>query len=70
MKKRSVTNSLMNKRMFDRAEAAAYLGLGLSRTTDFCKKIGAVKHIGRRALFDRTVIDRALDDLGNEQKEA
>lgn len=50
------------KRLLSIGEAGSYLGLGRSKTIEFCNEIGAVIHIGRRVLYDREMIDKALEE--------
>lgn len=59
----------MTKRMFSIKEAAIYCGLGLNRTREWMDVIGATRHFGARVLFDRHVIDAALDALTVPQAE-
>lgn len=53
----------MTKRMLSIKEAAAYCGLGINRTREWMDVIGATRHFGARVLFDRNVIDAALDAM-------
>lgn len=53
------------KRMLSEKEACCYIGLGRSSTRNYCQSIGAITHIGRRILFDRYKIDKALERSGN-----
>lgn len=69
MNKRIVSNDLSEKRMLSRDEASEYIGLGRTSTIAFCQKIGAVKHVGRRALYDRFVIDKAFNEMDSDSKE-
>jgi len=62
MRKREDDGNLMQKRLLSSREAAAYLGLGLTSTRRFCDSIGATRRFGSRVLFDRLVIDKALDE--------
>ena len=50
-----------NKRLLNVVELCEYIGLGKTKATEWGKAIGADKRIGRRLLFDRTIIDRAID---------
>lgn len=54
---------MREKRMFNVSEAGSYLGLGRTKTMEFCNEIGATVHIGRRVLYDREVIDRAISEM-------
>ena len=51
------------KRMLSEKEAQEYLGLKRGKCREFGEKVKAVKHIGRRVLYDRLVLDAALDSL-------
>ncbi len=50
-------------RMMSRAEGAAYCGIGVTRFTAWARSIGAEKRFGNRVLFDRAVIDSALNSI-------
>ena len=65
MLKRS-TDATMEKRMLDVKELAVYTGQGITRAGQFGKECGAARRFGRRVLYDRKVIDQALDALTNE----
>ena len=53
------------KRLLDAAELCTYLGLGKTYAIEFGKRIGAEKKAGRRCLYDKMVIDHALDEMDN-----
>lgn len=63
MENKTMTISLNEKRTLSIAEACMYTGLGRNRCRDFMNQIGATVKIGKRVLFDRTVIDRYFDSL-------
>lgn len=65
MQKR-IVNENAEKRLLSIAEAAQYIGQGETRTRSYMEEIGAVRKMGRRVLFDRAVIDRALDELAEQ----
>ena len=50
-------------RMMNRAEGAAYCGIGITRFTTWARSIGAERRFGNRVVFDRNVIDNALDSM-------
>lgn len=54
------------KRLLDATEVCMYLSLGRNRGIEFAKKIGAERRIGRRCLYDKTVIDKALDAMAED----
>lgn len=61
---RKSTNEFMNigsKRMLSAKEASFYTGLGKNNVRIWGEKIGAVRKIGKRVLFDRLVIDQELN---------
>lgn len=62
---RNTTGDITQKRMLSEREAQTYVGLGRSATRNYCQSIGAITHIGRRILFDRYKIDKALERSGN-----
>ncbi len=61
MRKRTVTGNFEGIRMFSIDEGVIYTGLGRSTFRKWAEEIGAVRKIGTRVLFDRAVIDSALD---------
>lgn len=63
MKERTnqLSGSMQEKRLLDAVEVCCYLGLGRNRGVEFAKQIGAERKIGRRALYDRKVIDQHFD---------
>ena len=60
---RTRTNVEINpgKRLLSTREAATYLGVGLKKARDYCEKVGAVRRFGKSILFDRVIIDQALN---------
>lgn len=55
-----------NKRMLSRKEVETYTGLGKNLCRSWCESIGAVRKIGRRVLFDKTVIDAVMDQMAKD----
>ena len=57
-------------RLLSIAQLSQYTGLGKTKARIWADEIGAVRKIGTRALFDKQVIDAALDsarqDGGND----
>lgn len=51
------------KRLMSERETCEYVGLGRSKCRSWAEEIGAIRRIGRRVLYDRAVIDRAVDEL-------
>lgn len=56
-------------RLMDREALAAYLSLGLKGADAFASKVGAKRKIGKNALYDKAVIDEALNSLAKIEKE-
>lgn len=50
----------VGKRFLSVPEMLKYTSLGRSKGIAWCKEIGALRKIGRRSLYDRAVIDKAL----------
>lgn len=49
------------KRMFSLSEACEYTGMGKTRAKEYLSEIGALQRRGRKLLYDRKIIDAALD---------
>lgn len=62
MKKQNVMGSISDKRMLNIKEVCIYTGMGQTRARQYMDTIGATKQFGRRVLFDKTVIDKALNE--------
>lgn len=69
MRKRSITQNLDFVRLLSLSEAQMYCGLGRNTTRKWCDEIGATRHIGSRVLYDRVVIDKAIDASNEEVSE-
>lgn len=50
------------KRLLTQREFCEYTGLGRTKGNEWAREIGAITHVGRRVLFDRFTIDRAIDE--------
>lgn len=61
--KMDIEKEVQGKRLLNVAEMLKYTGLGRTSGLAWCKKIGALKHIGSRALYDKAIIDKAIDEL-------
>ncbi len=48
-------------RMLSEIQAQAYTGLGRCSIRKLGAEIGAIKHFGRRVLYDRVIIDKYFD---------
>lgn len=66
MNTRTVKEGFEGKRLLSVNELSVYIGLGRNTARKFAEEIGAVKHYGKRVLFDRVVIDKALDQMGEK----
>lgn len=53
------------KRLLSEMEGMAYVGLQRNKFRSWAAEIGAVRHIGRRVLYDRVTIDRACDAMAD-----
>lgn len=63
MHKRNVATEGKEVRLINTEELAAYIGIGRSRAASFGKEAGAEVRLGSRLLFDKKIIDKALDQL-------
>ena len=59
---RFVKTANMEKRLLGVDELMNYLSLGKNKAMEFGKESGAVVHIGKRTLYDKVMIDRAIED--------
>ncbi len=64
MNKQIVTGNVENKRLLNVKEACEYTGLGQTTTRKLMQEIGAVRRFGKRLLYDKTIIDTYLDNMG------
>ena len=63
MRAREQGGKLSDKRLLDALEIAEYTGMGRNTARKFAEEAGALRRYGKRVLFDRLVLDRAIDDL-------
>lgn len=56
-----------NKRLFNINELKNYTGLGETKAKQWAREIGAVHKIGKRTVYDRAIIDKAIDGLGKRE---
>lgn len=61
-------NMFDGKRLLNKSEFCNYIGLGHTRAEEWAVKNGVVRHIGRRVLYDRVLIDKVLDSLPCEKE--
>lgn len=62
MKKQNVMGTIGDKRLLNIKEVCVYTGMGQTRARQYMDEIGATKQFGRRVLFDKTIIDAALNE--------
>lgn len=55
-------NNGIEKRLLSAEEAQSYCGIGRFTFRKFADKVGATKRFGTRVLFDKAIIDKALDN--------
>lgn len=60
MKKQNITGEIREKRLLNIKEVCTYTGIGQTQARKYMEEIGAVRHFGRRVLFDKNVIDQAI----------
>ena len=58
-----VKGAIENTRMLAADQAEQYVGMGRTSFRAWADKIGATRKFGRRVMFDKVVIDRALDAM-------
>lgn len=66
MKKQNISGELKEKRLLNIKEVCIYTGRGQVTARKYMDEIGATRKFGRRVLFDKTVIDAALDKMAGE----
>ena len=59
-KKTPDTTFHVERRLMSIEQASIYIGLGKSSAQKYLKKIGAALKIGRRTLYDKVIIDKAI----------
>lgn len=64
MRRRNKSEIISGKRLLDINDVCSYIGLGQNRAREYMDKIGATRKFGRRVLFDKTIIDAALNEKG------
>lgn len=62
----NVSGDFANKRLLNAKEICIYIGMGKNQARKYMDKIGATRRFGGRVLFDKNVIDKALDNLKGE----
>lgn len=64
MKQRVSIGNMADKRLLSIKEVCVYMGIGQTQARQYMDQIGATRNFGRRVLFDKTVIDAALNEKG------
>lgn len=64
MRTQNVIGEIDKKRLLNIKEVCSYVGMGRTNVREYMDKIGATRKFGGRVLFDKTVIDAALDKMG------
>lgn len=59
----SDSRAFEGRRLFSETDGMQYVGLQRTKFRLWAAEIGAVRHIGRRVLYDRVVIDHAIDAM-------
>jgi hypothetical protein len=62
MNKQITKGTIEEKRLLNIKEVCIYTGIGETNARLWMDEIGAVRRFGRRVLFDKKAIDKALDD--------
>lgn len=63
MNTRTSVEAIDEKRLLSWGEGTAYTGLGRTTFRSWADEIGATRKYGTRVLFDRKVIDEAIDQM-------
>lgn len=58
-----VRGTIADARMLTTQQACEYTGMGRTRCTEWCIKVGAMRRFGNMVRFDKHVIDKALDAM-------
>lgn len=64
MQKHVLMGEISEKRLLNLEEVVIYIGLGRVTARKYMDEIGATKKFGKRVLFDKTIIDTALNEKG------
>lgn len=63
MNKQKVTGKIEEKRLLNIKEVCSYIGVGQTQARRYMEEIGATKRFGRRVLFDKQTIDKAISNM-------
>ncbi len=66
MRKRNREHISAYGRLLDKDQLCSYLNMGLGRALKFADQAGAKRKFGKSALYDRNVLDAALDKIGGQ----
>ena len=58
-----VKGAIENTRLLSADQAGQYVGMGRTVFRKWADQIGATRQFGRRVMFDKVVIDKALDAM-------
>ena len=53
-------------RLLDVTALCAYLSMGKNRATEFGEQCGAKRKFGKRTLYDKRVVDKALEKMAGD----
>lgn len=68
MARMRIKGTVENTRMLSADQAGQYVGMGRNTFRKWADQIGATRKFGSRVMFDKVVIDRALDMMTIEQE--
>ena len=54
-------DKMSEKRLLNWRDASEYTSLKRASLNAFAESIGAIRHFGRRVMYDKAIIDAALD---------
>lgn len=63
MNKQIVKGEIAEKRLLNIEEVCIYTGLGQTNARRYMETIGATRRFGKRVLFDKHVIDKAISNM-------
>ena len=60
---KAIRGNIADARMLTSEQAQVYTGMGRTICRKWCDEIGATRKFGAMVRFDKTVIDKAMDQL-------
>lgn len=63
MRKQNVTGNIEEKRLLNIREVSSYIGIGQTQARRYMEEIGATKRFGKRVVFDKQIIDKAISNM-------